>query len=132
MRAIIEIEKGSKIKSELHEGGDEDKALHKECPYYYGYIKNTEAEDGDPADAIIISEKKYKKGQEVDIPLKDVIKMTDNGKKDDKFVLAETEYNDEVRKEIKNYIREYKKSQGDDITIHRDRPNPFIEIRKVI
>ncbi len=131
MKAIIEIVKGSKTKSELHEGGGKDKKLHKSCPYYYGYLIGTKSPDGDPADAIIISNKEYKKGQEVNIPLIDVIKMTDNGEQDDKFILAE-EYNEEIRKEIIKFIREYKKSQGDKITISKKKHNPFIEIKKYL
>jgi len=122
MKIKIEIEKGDTIKSELHEGGEEDKELHKPCPFYYGYIIGTEAEDGDPIDAILFTEDKYKKGDEVEVGKpKRIIKVLDEGQRDDKHIFIKGEITrHQFRKNITkaiNYIKDYKEEQGDNIII---------------
>lgn len=127
----IEIKKGSTIKKELHEGG-KDETLHQPCPFYYGYIIGTLAPDGDPEDAIVITENDHEVGDEVDYRERGTLYMKDEGGQDNKRVFADRPITEEDIDQIKKFITEFKKSKGEKVEIkgfkkfwpNQTRPDP--------
>ncbi|MEX0878374.1 MAG: inorganic diphosphatase [Thermoanaerobaculia bacterium] len=91
VRAIIEIPRGSKVKYELDKASGlirVDRVLFSAVRYpaNYGFIPQTYGEDHDPLDILVL-------GQEEVVPLSivrarpiGVMKMSDQGEKDDKIV----------------------------------------------
>ena len=116
MKAKIEIEKGTKIKKELHSGGDDDTTLHAECPAYYGYMIDTLAEDGDPKDIIIFTDEDLQLGDIIEVDPQGFIEMTDNGQQDNKYFCFKGSHIDFKQLiDVKRFIAQYKEIQGDTI-----------------
>lgn len=118
MKSIIEIKKGTKIKKELHEGGKVTK-LHSEAPGYYGHLLGTIAEDGDPVDVMIFSNDDLDVGDVVDVKIVAIVKVIDEGQRDDKFV-GVINYDGNLLEDIKmaeKFFSDYKKSRGENIVI---------------
>jgi len=89
--AVIEIEKGSKVKYEMdHETGMIilDRILHTSTHYpaSYGFIPRTFADDGDPLDVLILCSEPLAPLTLVRAYPAGVITMIDNNQKDDKII----------------------------------------------
>ncbi len=132
--AIIEIPKDSKIKYEL----DKDSGLLKldrflysavHYPGDYGFVPQTLWEDGDPLDIIILTNRALYPMTLAKVRVIGVIRMIDNGEKDDKIVAVYEddprykEYQDlgDVPKhtmiELKHFFETYKELQGKKVQI---------------
>lgn len=118
---IIEIKKGSKIKTELdpltHFSELKEVAKVKlKYPFYYGCFPLTLAEDKDPLDAIIITNRKYNPLDIVLVKVIGVFKTLDEGLKDDKVIVVPVGENIEVNfKNIFKFLKSYKKNPSNTI-----------------
>lgn len=89
--AVIEIQKGSKMKYELDkETGmiELDRILHTSTHYpsSYGFIPRTYADDGDPLDVLVLCSETLLSLSLVRCYPIGVIRMIDGGKNDDKII----------------------------------------------
>ena len=89
--AVIEIQKGSKMKYELDKDTgmlELDRILHTSTHYpsSYGFIPRTYADDGDPLDVLVLCSEILKSMTIVRCYPIGVIRMIDSGKKDDKII----------------------------------------------
>lgn len=89
--AVIEIQKGSKMKYELDKDTgmlELDRILHTSTHYpsSYGFIPRTYADDGDPLDVLVLCSEILKSMTIVRCYPIGVIRMIDSEKKDDKII----------------------------------------------
>lgn len=109
-----------------------DRMLHSEVRYPgdYGFVPQTAMEDGDPLDVLVLLESSLFPGCVLDVRPVGVLRMTDEGEKDDKVVgvpaddprFAHIEHIDDVpqheRDEIAEFFRTYKNLEpGGDISV---------------
>lgn len=127
--AVIEIAKGSKIKYELDKETGliiMDRILHTSTHYpaNYGFIPRTFADDNDPLDVLVIcSETLYPMTLVQCYPI-GVIRMIDNGKRDDKIIAVPfkdpvynsfsdiSELPQHVLQEMSHFFRVYKELEN--------------------
>lgn len=93
---IIEISKGDKIKWELKDKSFDDllpvRLGKYKYPFYYGCFPETLAGDKDPLDMVLLTNKKHKKLDIVEVQPIGVLKTIDEGEVDDKiFVIDASE-----------------------------------------
>ena len=124
---IIEIRKGSKKKNELAEPNFEElKCVRKSLvryPFYYGCFPQTLAGDGDALDAILITKKKHKELDVVEIMPVAVIKTLDNGEEDNKIICVEdskVKHLDKLVTLIRKFLSIYKGKKADMIIDGKD------------
>jgi len=55
------------------------------CPWNYGYVRDTLADDGDPRDALVLGAR-LPRGACVDVEVRGVLRFEDGGRTDDKLV----------------------------------------------
>ena len=118
---IIEIVKGDKIKYEL-----KDKTFDELLPvrlgkykytFDYGCFPQTLAGDKDPMDMVLLTNKKHKKLDVVEVQLIGVLKTIDNGEVDDKIFAIDA--NEEIKnvEKLKNkaikFLSKYKGKKAD-------------------
>lgn len=118
---IIEIVKGDKIKYEL-----KDKTFDELLPvrlgkykysFDYGCFPQTLAGDKDPMDMVLLTNKKHKKLDVVEVQLIGVLKTIDNGEVDDKIFVIDA--NEEIKnvEKLKNkaikFLSKYKGKKAD-------------------
>lgn len=118
---IIEIVKGDKIKYEL-----QDKTFDELLPvrlgkykysFDYGCFPQTLAGDKDPMDMVLLTNKKHKKLDVVEVQLIGVLKTIDNGEVDDKIFVIDA--NEEIKnvEKLKNkaikFLSKYKGKKAD-------------------
>lgn len=118
---IIEIVKGDKIKYEL-----KDKTFDELLPvrlgkykysFDYGCFPQTLAGDKDPMDMVLLTNKKHKKLDVVEVQLIGVLKTIDNGEVDDKIFVIDA--NEEIKnvERLKNkaikFLSKYKGKKAD-------------------
>lgn len=88
--AIIETPKNSKKKYEMTKSGKLkfDKSIQPgfAFPGNYGFFPGTLGGDGDALDVLVLSKKPVKKGAKLKVRPIAVMKMTDQGKRDDKII----------------------------------------------
>src|SRR5438132_13233435 len=82
VNVVIEIPKGSNIKYELDKESGMimvDRFLHTAMyfPANYGFIPNTLADDGDPADVLVLSEQTITPGAVIPSKIIGMLEMTD-------------------------------------------------------
>ena len=73
-------------------------------PFYYGFIPQTLADDKDPTDMILLSDKKEINNRVITVDIIAVIPTIDNKEIDDKFICVEhgIDYSDKwLKKKIK-------------------------------
>lgn len=118
---IIEIPKGTNSKYELVDGKFNEvvevrKVIGK-YPFYYGCFPQTYAGDKDPLDVILLSNKKRKILDIVNVQPIAVIKTVDKGEQDDKVVcIASDEVItklDKLEKKAKKFLKTYKGKKAD-------------------
>ncbi|MEK7488023.1 MAG: inorganic diphosphatase [Patescibacteria group bacterium] len=131
---IIEISRGSSNKYEI----DKDTGLLKldrvlYSPFYYpldyGFLPQTHWHDGDPLDALVLVTHPILPGTIVEARPVGVIRMMDNGDKDEKIIAVATgdprfnEYEDiddlsvHLRKELKHFYEYYKHLEGKEVKV---------------
>ena len=114
LNMIVEIKKGSRDKNELVAPAfDKVECIRKtllKYPFYYGCFPCTLAGDGDPTDAILITNNKHDVLDVVKVQPLAVIKTIDNGEIDDKIICVEGEHKnlDKVLKIILKFLHVYK------------------------
>lgn len=105
---IVEIEEGSKDKNELVDGKfDSIECVRKikiKYPFYYGSFPQTLAGDNDPADAILLTDKKHKALDIVKVQPIALIKTVDDGEEDNKIVCVEGSIKD-IQKELTKVLK---------------------------
>ena len=89
--AVIEIEKGSKVKYELDKETGMlmlDRVLYTSTHYpaSYGFIPRTYADDGDPLDVLVLCSEPIIPMSLVQVYPFGVISMVDNGRNDEKII----------------------------------------------
>ncbi len=129
---IIEIPKGSNIKYELENGKLKvDRILYGSMvyPLNYGFFENTLDWDGDPLDALIISDQSFIPSSEVPIRILGAMKMIDGGETDTKIIgvidvdprydniKTMDDVNHNVLNEIKDFFENYKNLQNKEVII---------------
>jgi inorganic pyrophosphatase len=127
--AVIEIQKGSKMKYELDKTTgmlELDRILHTSTHYpsSYGFIPRTYADDGDPLDVLVLCSEILKSMTLVRCYPIGVIRMIDSGKNDDKIIaipVKDPTYNcyrniDElpqhISEEMMHFFRVYKELEN--------------------
>jgi inorganic pyrophosphatase len=91
LQAIIEIPYGSNIKYEIDKDSGAvmvDRVMHSAMfyPANYGFIPNTLADDGDPADILVLNEYPLQAGSVIQCRMIGVLIMEDEGGMDEKFL----------------------------------------------
>jgi len=128
--AVIEIEKGSKMKYELDKKTGMlilDRVLYTSTHYpaSYGFIPRTYAEDDDPLDVLVLCSEPIRPMTLVEVYPIGMINMIDNGYKDTKILaipFGDPNYNDEyddigdlpehISEEIMHFFKVYKALEG--------------------
>ena len=132
--AIIEISRGSSNKYEVDKETGMlmlDRVFY--SPFYYpldyGFLPQTHWHDGDPLDAMILVSHPILPGTIVEARPIGVVRMVDNGDKDEKIIAVATgdprfaEYNDigdlseHVKKEITHFYESYKHLEGKEVKV---------------
>lgn len=129
VNAIIEIPKDSKIKYEIDKKTGLlllDRFLYSAVHYPgdYGFIPQTLAEDNDPLDIIVITNRPVYPMTLAEIQVIGIIRMIDDGEKDDKILgvyKGDPRFNEfqdtrdiptHIIKELKHFFETYKELQG--------------------
>jgi len=91
INALIEIPNGSNIKYEIDKESGAvvvDRILYSAMyyPANYGFVPNTLADDGDPADILVINENSFQAGSVIACRLIGVLVMEDEAGMDEKLV----------------------------------------------
>ena len=91
VNALIEIPNGSNIKYEIEKDSGAvvvDRILYSAMyyPANYGFVPNTLADDGDPADILVINENSFQAGSVIACRLIGVLVMEDEAGMDEKLV----------------------------------------------
>lgn len=133
--AVIEIQKGSKMKYELDKDTgmlELDRILHTSTHYpsSYGFIPRTYADDGDPLDVLVLCSEILKSMTLVRCYPIGVIRMKDGGKNDDKIIaipMQDPTYNcyrniDElpqhISDEMTHFFKVYKELENKTTAVH--------------
>jgi len=134
INVVIEIPSGSKCKYELEKisGTIYVDRIIASAVYYpgnYGFIPQTMAEDGDPLDALVLSQVSFHPGITVRVRPIGLMRMTDDGEPDDKVlcvplndprfqeVHAIEDLPTSVIQEIEEFFRVYKNLEEQQIVI---------------
>ena len=131
---IIEISRGSSNKYEIDKETGLlrlDRVLY--SPFYYpldyGFLPQTHWHDGDPLDALVLVTHPILPGTIVEARPVGVIRMMDNGDKDEKIIAVAVgdprfnEYEDiddlsvHLRKELKHFYEYYKHLEGKEVKV---------------
>lgn len=136
---IIEIPQGSQDKYEYDEELDLiklDRVLFtaQRYPANYGFIPQTRAEDGDPADVLLFSTNPFFPGAVVEARAIGFMNMNDSGESDNKIlavpindarfqhVQSLAEIPEHSFKEIKNFFETYKLLQDKEVSVGAFEP----------
>ncbi len=138
--SIVEIPKGSNEKWEVNEDGRTATMVRKiklNYPFYYGFIPKTLADDKDPTDIIILTNRELTNPL-IKVDIIAVIPTIDNGEIDDKFIGIDNEIivskkwiKKEIKKAIK-FIKNYKKPYHKDTEVFKisyDKKNIYSLLR---
>ena len=107
VKVFIEISAGGSVKYEVDEKTKElkvDRFLHSAIvfPFNYGFIQGTRGKDGDPLDALVLSEKSVEPGVVMECCPIGLLEMEDEGGIDSKIISVPKEKIDPVYGEYKN------------------------------
>ncbi len=139
INVVVEIPSGSKCKYELDKvaGIIRVDRIIASAVYYpgnYGFIPQTYAEDGDPLDALVLSQISFYPGVVVRSRPIGVMRMTDNGEPDDKILCVPlhdphfaqikniTDLPTTMLEEIQEFFRVYKNLEEKKVTIEGVEP----------
>jgi inorganic pyrophosphatase len=134
LNVVIEIPSGSKCKYELDKncGTIRVDRIIASAVYYpgnYGFIPQTLAEDGDPLDALVLSQVSFHPGVMVSVRPIGLMGMTDDGYPDDKVICvphkdprfrevrATEDLPSGVMQEIQEFFRVYKNLEEPEVVI---------------
>lgn len=139
INAVIEIPYGSNIKYELDKDSGAicvDRVLHS-CMFYpanYGFVPNTLADDGDPADVLVVCEYALQAGSVIPCRLIGVLRMEDESGIDEKLLAVPVSKIDPRYEEIKSY-KDLPKATLDRIknffeTYKMLEPNKWVKVKE--
>ncbi len=105
INAVIEIPYGSNIKYEIDKASGAvvvDRILYGAMyyPANYGFVPNTLADDGDPADILVLNENRFQAGSVIACRLIGVLVMEDEAGMDEKLVAVPVTKIDPTYKDI--------------------------------
>lgn len=108
LQAVIEIPYGSNVKYEIDKDSGAvvvDRVMYSAMfyPANYGFIPNTLADDGDPADILVLNEYPLQAGSVIKCRLIGVLVMEDEAGMDEKFLAVPVNKIDPRYENIKNY-----------------------------
>jgi inorganic pyrophosphatase len=138
VKALIEIPYGSNIKYEIDkESGavEVDRVMHSAMfyPSNYGFVPNTLAKDGDPADILVLADYPMVAGSVVKCRLIGVLIMEDESGMDEKLLAVPVSKVDPSFEEIKS-IEDLPKAKLDKIknffeTYKMLEPNKWVKVK---
>jgi len=102
----IEIPRGGFIKRELHDGSRVSFVSPLPCPFNYGYILDSNGEDGDPQDAIFFG-RVCEVGDEVVGRAVGTVLFLDKGERDNKTIVSDTPLSSGQRRALKAFFTMY-------------------------
>lgn len=94
MRCVIEVPRGGRVKWAARGGVDYVSVVP--SPFNYGSAPDYPAEDGDPADVVVLGAT-LPRGHEVELPVRGRVRFVDAGVRDDKWICGEVGPGDIVR-----------------------------------
>lgn len=144
MKVFVENEAGQKLKNLYAEKTLEYQKtieVSRAYPYPYGFILNTTAEDGDNVDVFILTEKKLKQGEIIEVEiigLMEQFEMSWDSSKDteeiDHNVLAKLK-NDKSHNfdsAAKQILQDFVTHVFDNIRLHKTRTGRFLDKKAAI
>lgn len=108
LQAVIEIPYGSNVKYEIDKDSGAvvvDRVMYSAMfyPANYGFVPNTLADDGDPADILVLNEYPLQAGSVIKCRMIGVLVMEDEGGMDEKFLAVPVSKIDPRYENIKSY-----------------------------
>jgi inorganic pyrophosphatase len=76
------------------------------CPWNYGYVAGTTADDGDPLDALVLG-RRVRRGESVDVDVRGVVRFRDGGRVDDKLVCGDRPLTSRDRAALRAFFAAY-------------------------
>jgi len=104
VRVQIEVPKGSHIKRNPQGGIDYISPLP--CPFNYGSVPDTEGEDGEPVDAVVLGGS-LPLGHSGDYRVVGWVDFIDGGQADPKLVCIQSRITDEARENVIRFFQRY-------------------------
>ena len=104
VRVQIEVSKGGHIKRSS--SGHVDYISPLPCPFNYGSIPGSEAEDGEPEDAVVLGGP-LPAGHSGDYAVVAWVDFLDAGVKDPKFICAQGKVSEEELRAVARFFRRY-------------------------
>ncbi len=139
VNALIEIPYGSNIKYEIDKKSGAvvvDRILYSAMyyPANYGFVPNTLAKDGDPADILVLNENSFQAGSVIPCRLIGVLVMEDEAGMDEKLVAVPVSKIDPNYEDI-NSLDDLPKAQLDKIknffeTYKILEPNKWVKVKE--
>ncbi len=128
LRALVENLPGSSEKYEQNASGrifkEFDLPAGISWPFYYGFLQDTLAPDGDPLDVFIVTEQEYARGAIVEVEVIDSLEYIDRGEEDPKTIAIPTGVHAPVEAElegiivsIKRFLKLFKEAKGHEYTL---------------
>lgn len=134
MKVVIEIPKGSHLKTEIDQHTGKlfvDRELAIPVPFSYGYLEGTLAEDGDPMDVFVLTRSPILPGTEVEVEIIGAFECVDNGEPDHKLLAmlpdgkASFAFETDSFDAIKNFLKTYK--PGFQVIKSRSYEDPWLQ-----
>jgi inorganic pyrophosphatase len=139
VNALIEIPNGSSVKYEVDKDSGAvivDRVLYSAMyyPANYGFVPNTLAEDGDPADILVINDNIFQAGSVVTCRLIGVLIMEDEAGMDEKLIAVATSKIDPTYSSV-NSLEDLPKAKLDKIlnffeTYKILEPNKWVKVKE--
>jgi len=139
VNALIEIPNGSNIKYEVDKDSGAvvvDRILYSAMyyPANYGFVPNTLADDGDPADILVINENAFQAGSVIACRLIGVLVMEDEAGMDEKLVAVPVTKIDPTYEGV-NSLKDLPKATLDKIknffeTYKMLEPNKWVKVKE--
>lgn len=101
---VIDVPRGSFIKRD--DAGTIDFVYPLPCPFNYGHVPGTKAEDGDAADAIVLG-RRLSLGTITSVLPQGRIQFIDAGRSDPKWVCADEPLSELQRLQVTSFFRVY-------------------------
>ncbi len=138
INALIEIPNGSNIKYEIDKDSGAvvvDRVLYSAMyyPANYGFVPNTLAEDGDPADILVLNDAPLQAGSVIKCRLIGILVMEDEAGMDEKLLALPVSKIDPTYDDIKD-IKDMPKAKLDKIknffeTYKMLEPNKWVKVK---
>jgi inorganic pyrophosphatase len=104
LTVVIDVSRGSFIKR--REDGALDFVSPIPCPFNYGHVPGTRAEDGDACDAVVLGSK-LRSGCTSTVAVRGRIGFIDAGRADPKWICAQAPLNAFQRMQVESFFRCY-------------------------